>query len=102
MDHTLVFCEINMNHIPVVNSWYYDNTDSSYVEELTESFVMYVASNPNHYCWIVYQNNVPVGKVTYEIVEQKTYIDILIKPDYRRIENGISSIEIIISGSETS
>ncbi|HLU20992.1 MAG TPA: GNAT family N-acetyltransferase [Bacillaceae bacterium] len=102
MDHTLVFCEINMNHIPVVNSWYHDNTDSSYVEELTESFVMYVASNPNHYCWIVYQNNVPVGKVTYEIVEQKAYIDILIRPDYRRKGLGKRIIEKVISRSEIS
>jgi len=109
MDNTLVFREVNMNHIPVVNSWYHD-PDSHYVEELTERFIKYVASNPNHYCWIIYQNNDPVGKVAYEIVEQKAYIDILINPDFRRKGLGkkileqvknrpeISSIEQIVAG----
>ncbi|MEK3886133.1 GNAT family N-acetyltransferase [Bacillus sp. FSL K6-3431] len=102
MDHTLVFCEINMNHIPIVNNWYHNDSDSFYVEELTERFIKYVTTNPNHYCWIVYQSNVPVGRVSYEIDNQKAYIDILIRPDYRRKGFGKMIIEQVINRTEIS
>lgn len=95
----LVFGEINMNH-PIVNNWYYNDDDSFYVEELTERYIKYVTTNPNHYCWIVYQNNAPVGKVSYEIDNQKAYIDILIRPDCRRKGLGKTIIGQVINRPE--
>lgn len=102
MDYPLVFCEINMNHIPVVSSWYDNDHDSAYVEEPTEQYIKYVTTAPNHYCWMVYQNNVPVGKVSYEIDHQKAYIDLLIRPEYRRQGLGKMIIEQVIARPEIS
>ncbi|OQM47238.1 hypothetical protein B6A27_01920 [Anoxybacillus sp. UARK-01] len=78
----LIFHEINIEHIPIVNSWYCD-ADSFHVKKLTEEFIHYVASNPDYDCWMISSNNEFIGKVDVEIEEDKAYISIIIKPDYR-------------------
>lgn len=99
MDQILDFYEIKTDHIPVVNSWYYD-PDSSYVEELTEQYIDYVNSTPNYYCWLVCHNDVPVGNVAYEIDEKKAYISILVRPDFRRKGYGRMIFEKVIKRPE--
>lgn len=79
----LIFHDVTMEHIPIVNSWYHD-ADSSHVEKLTEEFINYVASNPHYDCWIISSNNEFIGKVDAEIEDSKVYISIIISPDYRR------------------
>lgn len=51
----LIFHAINIEHIPIVNTWYYD-ADSFHVEKLTEEFIHYVTSNPDYDCWMISSN----------------------------------------------
>ncbi|MFD0868135.1 ribosomal-protein-alanine N-acetyltransferase [Chlamydia abortus] len=91
----LIFHDINMEHIPIVNSWYCD-TDSFHVEKLTE-FIHYVTSNSDYDCWMISSNNEFIGKVGVEIEEDKAYISIIIRPDYRRKGYGKKALQQIIN-----
>lgn len=82
MGSTLVFKELDASYVSIVNSWYHD-TDSSYVEELTEQFVDYATTDPNYYAWIVFLDNVAICSVSYEIEDQIAYISIIVRPEYR-------------------
>lgn len=88
------FHDIHVKHIPVVNSWYVD-ADSFHVEKLTEDFINYVASNPNYHCWMISSQSELIGKVDFEIEEDKAYISIIIRPDYRRKEYGKKTLQQI-------
>jgi RimJ/RimL family protein N-acetyltransferase len=92
----LVFQDINIEHIALINSWYHDD-DSFHVEKLTEQYINYVASKPDFYCWIISNNNEFIGKVDFEIEEDKAYISIIIRPDYRRKGYGKKVLEQIIN-----
>lgn len=78
----LSFQEVNRAHMPVVNSWYFDQ-DSFQVEQLTEAYIDYVSSAPNAHCWIISSDHRIIGKVDLEIEEDKAYIAILINPEDR-------------------
>ncbi|WP_277669002.1 GNAT family N-acetyltransferase [Caproiciproducens galactitolivorans] len=95
----LIFHDINIEHVPIVNSWYCD-ADSFHVERLTEEFINYVASNPNYDCWIISSNNEFVGKVDAEIENDKVYVSIIVNPDYRRKGYGKKILQQIINRFE--
>lgn len=92
----LIFHDIKMEHIPVVNSWYCD-ADSFHVEKLTEEFIHYIASNPDYGSWMILNNNEFMGKVDVEIEEDKAYISIIIRPDCRRKGYGKKALQQIIN-----
>lgn len=92
----LIFHDINIEYIPAVNSWYCDD-DSFHVEKLTKEYINYVASKPDHYCWIISSNNEFIGKVDFEIEEDKAYISIIIRPDYRRKGYGKKVLQQVIN-----
>lgn len=91
----LIFHDINIEHIALVNSWYWDG-DSFHIEKLTEQYINYVASEPHFYCWIISINNEFIGKVDFEIEEDKAYISIIIRPDCRRKGYGKKILEQVM------
>lgn len=92
----LIFHDVTIEHIPIVNSWYRD-VDSFHVEKLTEEFINYVASNPDYRCWMIASDNEFVGKVDVEIEESKIYLSIIIRPDHRRKGYGKQALQQVIS-----
>lgn len=91
----LIFHDIHIEHIPIVNSWYRD-ADSFHVEKLTEEFIHYVASNSDYDCWLIASQNEFIGKIDVEREKDKAYISIIINPDYRRKGYGKKALLQII------
>ncbi|KKE79185.1 GNAT family N-acetyltransferase [Bacilli bacterium] len=96
---TLIFHDIDMKHIAIINSWY-SNLDSFQVEKMTKEFINYVVSNPNYDCWVISNNNELIGKVDIEIEEEKIYMSIIVCPNYRCKGYGKRIVQQIITKYE--
>ncbi|MBI3242198.1 MAG: GNAT family N-acetyltransferase [Chloroflexi bacterium] len=96
----LVLVPLDKSHLTVLQVWFKDS-ESQWVDEPSAQFVDYVRSQPHYYVWMVYDGNLPVAYVGYEIAADQTAgVMIVVNPEHRKRGYGKHTLQAIASRPE--
>lgn len=92
---SLNFVEFTKSHIATIHPWFEDE-GSNWVEEPTAKFVDYVDSVEHYNKYLVYDKDVPIAYVLFDIGNGRGGIALVINPACRRKGYGRAVIHYVI------